>query len=171
MSASLDALIPELQPYAHALVDFAGSQGLQPRITSTIRTHPEQKRLYSRYLAGLQQFPVAPPGHSAHEFGYAFDLVVTPFEYLTDLGSIWIQNGGKWGASDPVHFEFPGFDWRNFQTVETPPETVTLWDLIGTASWFTSLPSAVLELAHIAMSREEAERIAAQLKYLYEAVY
>jgi len=168
LSADIDALIPEFQPYARALVDLAGRAGLQPRVTSTLRTHPEQKRLYDRYLAGLQQFPVAPPGHSAHEFGFAVDIVLSPFDYLADLGQIWKDAGGKWGASDPVHFEFPGFDWRDFAgTTEGASDTVTLWDLIGTASWFTSLPGALLELAHIAMSRSEAENIARELKYIY----
>lgn len=111
MSASISQLIPELQPFARDLVGAAGAAGLQPRITSTRRSTAEQTRLYRRYLAGLNPFPVAPPGTSAHEFGFAFDMVVSPLDALTDVGAYWQAQGGIWGGefSDPVHFEYPGF--------------------------------------------------------------
>jgi hypothetical protein len=113
MSASLDALIPELVPYARALVGVAGSAGLQPRVTSTRRSHQEQARLYRRFLAGNQKYPVAPPGSSAHEYGYAFDMVTTAMDPqdLKDLGQVWESWGGVWGGEfrDPIHFEYPGF--------------------------------------------------------------
>jgi len=100
-------LIPELQPFARALVDAAGAAGLAPRVTSTLRTFAQQKRLYDRYLAGLSPLPAAPPGHSAHEYGWAFDMVSTD---NAACGDYWQQLGGVWGAArDPVHFEYPGF--------------------------------------------------------------
>src|SRR5215468_9724699 len=100
-----------MQEAARALVDAAGAARLNPRVTSTLRSHAEQERLYRRYLQGLQPLPVAPPGSSAHEFGYAFDMIVSPMEALTDVGATWQSWGGKWGGqfSDPVHFEYPGF--------------------------------------------------------------
>jgi len=108
---SLSGLIPELRPFAEQLITIAGSNGLQPRVTSTRRSFSSQARLYKLYLAGRSAYPVAPPGTSAHEFGYAFDLIVTPLEWLTGLGSLWESWGGKWGGrfNDPVHFEYPGF--------------------------------------------------------------
>jgi D-alanyl-D-alanine carboxypeptidase len=111
VSASISQLIPELQPFARDLVSAAGAAGLQPRITSTRRSGTEQARLYRRYLAGQNPFPVAPPGTSAHEFGYAFDMVVTPMDALADVGAYWKAQGGIWGGefNDPVHFEYPGF--------------------------------------------------------------
>src|SRR5262249_50741261 len=104
-------LIPEIQPFAQALVDAAGAAGLLPRVTSTRRSHALQKRLYDRFLAGASQYPALPPGRSAHEYGYAFDMVVSPMEALEDVGYTWEQWGGIWGghARDPIHFEFPGF--------------------------------------------------------------
>jgi hypothetical protein len=109
VSASIEALVPELRPYASDLVRAAGAAGLLPRVTSTLRSSSQQMRLYARYLAGHQPFPVAFPGTSAHEYGEAFDLVVTPFEALSDVGDYWQQQGGTWGGSrDPVHFELPG---------------------------------------------------------------
>ena len=104
-------LIPELQPFAAALVRAAGDAGLLPRVTSTRRSHALQKKLYDRFLSGASQYPALPPGRSAHEYGYAFDLVVSPMSALEDVGYTWEQWGGIWGghASDPIHFEYPGF--------------------------------------------------------------
>ena len=117
MSASIHALIPDLQPYARQLLLVAGNNGLQPRITSTRRSHTEQARLYRRFLAGQNPYPVAPPGQSAHEFGYAFDMMIQGASpklmliSLSDLGAVWEGWGGVWGGhfQDPIHFEFPGF--------------------------------------------------------------
>jgi D-alanyl-D-alanine carboxypeptidase len=111
VSASLSALIPDMQPFARELVRAAGAAGLMPRVTSTLRTTAEQTRLYRRYISGLQSLPVAPPGTSAHEFGYALDMVVTPYDALADVGDYWKGMGGVWGGqfNDPVHFEYPGF--------------------------------------------------------------
>jgi hypothetical protein len=109
VSAALEALVPELRDYARALVDVAGRAGALPRVTSTRRTISQQTRLYARYLAGTAIYPVAFPGTSAHEYGEAFDLVITPMEWLSDLGQVWESWGGTWGgARDPVHFELPG---------------------------------------------------------------
>jgi len=108
MAASLDALVAELREYARALVDAAGAAGLQPRITSTVRGHSEQRRLYNRFLAGTSGYPVAPPGSSAHEYGEAFDLVVSPMEALADVGYTWQTWGGGWNPADAIHFELPG---------------------------------------------------------------
>src|SRR5260370_28493697 len=103
-------LIPELQDAARQLVQGAGEDGLQPRVTSTRRSPTQQARLYRRWLSGLSPLPAAPPGTSAHEFGFAFDMVVTPFEALADVGYTWQQWGGVWGSDrDPVHFQYPGF--------------------------------------------------------------
>ena len=108
---SIEALIPELQQPCRALLNLAGAAGVQPRITSTLRTRSEQTRLYKTYLAGHAAYPAAPPGASAHEYGYAFDMVVVGTENQNDLGTVWEQWGGVWGghARDPIHFEYPGF--------------------------------------------------------------
>lgn len=104
-----NSLEPELREGAVALVTEASRAGLQPRVTSARRSHSLQARLYRRYLRGESQFPAAPPGQSAHEYGWAFDVLVTPFAYLAELGRVWTAWGGTWGAErDPVHFELPG---------------------------------------------------------------
>jgi hypothetical protein len=108
MGGSLNGLVDELRPFASDLVDAAGRAGLQPRVTSTVRSRSEQRRLFNRYLAGTAGFPVAPPGFSAHEYGEAFDMVVAPMEALADVGYTWQQWGGGWNPADAVHFELPG---------------------------------------------------------------
>ncbi len=107
--AGLDDLVPDLVPFAHALVDAAGAAGLQPRVTSTVRTRSQQRKLYSSFLANPgRAYPVAPPGSSAHEYGEAFDMVVTPMDALADVGYTWQSWGGGWNGADAVHFELPG---------------------------------------------------------------
>lgn len=109
MSTSLDALLPEFAPIAKEFVIQVGLAGFHPRVTSTRRSHFEQVRLYLRYLSGTQKLPTALPGTSAHEYGQAFDMLVTPYEALEDVGNAWTTWGGTWGgAADPVHFELPG---------------------------------------------------------------
>jgi hypothetical protein len=122
MASSINDLVPELVDAANALLRAASAAGLQPRITSTIRTNAEQTRLYRRFLAGNQSYNVAPPGQSAHEYGLAFDLVVSPLSALEDVGRYWLDLGGGWSNFDAVHFEYPGAsEWARSQpTTEAP---------------------------------------------------
>jgi len=137
VSGSISALQPDLQPWAQELVNASAAAGLNPRITSTYRSHAQQKALYDRYLRGQQSFPVARPGTSAHEFGWAFDMVTTPFDALADVGYTWEQWGGVWGGNptrrgsgyDPVHFEWPG--WRQLVDFSEPEDLSALELAIG----------------------------------------
>jgi hypothetical protein len=143
VAGSIAALIPEFQPYARDLVTAAGSAGLQPRVTSTLRTRAEQTRLYRRYLEGLSQFPAAPPGRSAHEYGYALDIVCSPLEANYDLGAFWQEAGGVWSPKDIVHFEYPGFNASDFDrgSGTNPLEQSAFGATVRTvADWFNSLP-------------------------------
>jgi hypothetical protein len=140
VGGSLSGLVPELQEPANALLDAAGRAGLLPRITSTVRTRSEQRRLYNRFLAGQSGYPVAPPGASAHEYGLAFDMVVSPMEALADVGYTWQSWGGGWNGADAVHFELPGAsEWARTQA---EPQT---GGAVGSAvrswsEWFADLP-------------------------------
>jgi D-alanyl-D-alanine carboxypeptidase len=111
VSGSLYTLIPALQPFAKQLIQAAANARMNPRVTSTRRSTAEQARLYQRFVAGQSQYPVAPPGTSAHEFGYAFDMIVSYADWLPQLGHLWQSWGGVWGGTfnDPIHFEYPGF--------------------------------------------------------------
>jgi LAS superfamily LD-carboxypeptidase LdcB len=106
--AGLGGLDYELRIAAEALIDLANEWGVQPRITSTVRSFAEQTRLYRRMLQGNQSYGVNPPGCSAHEYGWAFDMVTTPMSALNELGRVWQSWGGGWFPHDPVHFELPG---------------------------------------------------------------
>jgi len=144
MSTDIAALIPDLQRPCQALIDLAHRAGLQPRITSTLRSRAEQERLYRRYLAGANPYPAAPPGRSAHEYGYAFDMVVAGEENQNDLGTVWEQWGGVWGGHvrDPVHFEYPGFAVPQEVAAEDVPATpafLKLADLIASFSGLGTL--------------------------------
>ena len=149
MGGSLTDLVPELASFARDLVDAAGRAGLQPRITSTIRSHSEQRRLYNRFLAGQAGYPVAPPGQSAHEYGLAFDMVVSPMEALADVGFTWQQWGGRWNGSDAVHFELPGAtNWARQQGVGEEQQPIGAWidSIFNGIPWYISalLPTSLL---------------------------
>jgi|SRR6516162_1348865 hypothetical protein len=110
MGASLDALDPDLRQGYNELIQVCHLAGLTTTLTSTVRTIREQTYLYKRYLAGASSLPAAPPGHSAHEYGWAFDMVVSPTQWQGNVGRAWETTwGGTWGGEkDPVHFELPG---------------------------------------------------------------
>lgn len=130
-----EELIPDIQDSARALVLAAAKAGLHPRVTSTIRGRTEQARLFRRYQAGLTKYPVAPPGTSAHEFGYAFDMVCTPLDALQDVGYTWTTWGGVWHPSDEVHFEYPGF---------SPPAASIEANVANVAAGFLPGPTGLL---------------------------
>jgi len=140
VGGSINDLVPELQDAARALHDAAGAAGLQPRITSTVRTSSEQRRLYSNFLAGKAGFPVVPPGFSAHEYGWAFDMVVSPMEALADVGYTWQQWGGAWNGRDAVHFELPGASAEAARLGSSQAPGPVGESVRSVADWFDSLP-------------------------------
>jgi D-alanyl-D-alanine carboxypeptidase len=164
VAASLNQLIPELVPYARELIRAANAAGLQPRVTSTRRSYADQKRLYDRYLAGASEYPAAPPGQSAHEYGWAFDMIVSPLEELPAVGQYWESLGGVWGGHyhDNIHFEYPGFK----ATVGPAIEKAGALDVLGTASGFIGLPFALISFLEIASSEEQARKIIEEWNYL-----
>ena len=110
---STAGLDPDFRPWADYILAVARYYGGPYVITSAYRTYADQERLYQRYLAGESGgLPAARPGTSAHELGYAVDIAqpgVDPLQdpFLRRLGEWWAGAGGTWGASDPVHFEWP----------------------------------------------------------------
>jgi len=127
MGANPNALDPDLRVAMNELQQWLGSQRVILTITSTVRSGRDQDFLWKRFKAGNSGgLPAAPPGHSAHEYGWAFDAVVSPVEYQVAVGKAWEQLwGGKWGGSkDPVHFELPGASqeaWRLGELAGPPP--------------------------------------------------
>jgi len=108
--ADLRSLQPWLVDAAEWLYDVGHAYDNRLRVTSTVRSYQEQAQLYAEYQAGRSQLPAAPPGRSMHQLGRAFDLArvgVPPYDddLLAGLGALWLQLGGFWSPSDPVHFQ------------------------------------------------------------------
>lgn len=95
-------LHPKLVTIRRNLPRVARSMGFNARVTSAYRTRSKQAWLYDRYLRGLSQYPVSPPGTSDHEKGLALDVVSTDpqklVSLLTSVGLYWA------GPDDSVHF-------------------------------------------------------------------
>jgi len=110
----------------------------------------------------MSPYPAAPPGHSAHEYGYAVDIISLDQE---SLGDYWESLGGIWGGriGDDVHFEYPGF---SAPEIQEPIKAAGLLDVVGTASGFIGLPFALLSAIEVASSREAAEHIIDEYNYL-----
>lgn len=126
---SFSGLVPELRPYAESLEGILTDAGLSPQITSVVRTHATQKRLYDTYRSGHSKYPAAPPGYSAHEYGWAFDLQLNDRSYYLDAGELWESWGGTWGGrfGDEIHFEMGGasaYLKQLLEAGETPPQLI-----------------------------------------------
>lgn len=113
---SLIKLRSPIRPAAEWLFRIGRLSADGLRVTSVRRTWAEQDHLYRRSKHGgctgpyCSPFPAAPPGHSLHQYGLAFDMAragVDPFHdsLLVELGAIWNSIGGSWHSSDPIHFE------------------------------------------------------------------
>lgn len=107
---SLSTLQPALQPWAQWIFRYGQSIDGKLVVTSARRSWAAQFKLYSRYLRGESALPAAPPGKSAHQLGWAFDMARVGVNPLDDwllmwLGKWWTYYGGlHGGARDPVHF-------------------------------------------------------------------
>ncbi|WEN14030.1 M15 family metallopeptidase [Rhodanobacter sp. AS-Z3] len=111
-------LLPEVRPYARALVQNALAGGIKLRIISGLRTYAEQDALYAQgRTAPGNVVTKARAGYSAHNFGIAFDVGL--FEGNSYLGespmykavgllgqNIGLEWGGNWKTIvDQPHFE------------------------------------------------------------------
>ena len=112
MSTGTRCLDRRFRPMAERLLRVARKFGPY-RVTSSCRTQEQQERLYRDWLGGLNEFPVAKPGHSAHQVGLAVDISrkdMDPFQdlFLHVLGASWreIDPSFVWSETDPIHFEW-----------------------------------------------------------------
>ena len=136
MSSSWIGVDPQLKAAYDSLSAIVSQAGGVFTLTSTIRTYREQSFLYQRYLKGQSGgLPAAPPYHSAHEYGWAFDAVTTPWDWQADVGQVFNSWGGVWGAKrDPVHFELQGAGALAWQTGEGTNPGGTATDRTGSPS-------------------------------------
>lgn len=131
MSRSVTDLALPTKEKCIELVDQARTKLRSPIVViSTLRTYPEQARLYAQGRDPNVPGPIitkAKPGFSWHQFGCAFDVAfltqgkVTwsgPWKELgvlgEGLGLIW---GGRFPAVDSGHFEYHHI-LRNGEPVE-----------------------------------------------------
>jgi uncharacterized protein YcbK (DUF882 family) len=100
LSGDLDAN-PELLARLERL---AAARGERWTITSGLRTHAEQQRLWDNRASN--PFPVAPPGTSRHEHGNAADVLVDgrPIQDVIPRDEL-IRAGISPLAGDAVHVE------------------------------------------------------------------
>jgi LAS superfamily LD-carboxypeptidase LdcB len=111
MGSRRDLLVPAARDALEALQAILAETGYPSWVTSTLRSYAEQDRLYREWRAGKRKYPVAPPGHSRHETGTAFDIGSSA-RGLAVAGAIAPYLGLRWGGTftkrDPVHFELTG---------------------------------------------------------------
>ncbi|WP_371367029.1 M15 family metallopeptidase [Pseudomonas sp. QL9] len=111
-------LLPEVRPYARALVQKATAAGIRIKVISALRTYEEQDKLYAQgRTAPGTVVTNAKAGQSNHNFGIAFDVgVFEGNKYLGDspkykaVGALGIELGLEWGGNwksivDQPHFQ------------------------------------------------------------------
>src|SRR5215475_4700174 len=113
-------LLPEVQPFARALVQKAALNEIRIRIISGLRTYEEQDELYAkgRTKPG-PKVTNARGGYSNHNFGIAFDIgVFEGNKYLTDspkykaVGVLGTDLGLEWGGNWKTIVDEPHFQLR-----------------------------------------------------------
>lgn len=111
-------LLPEVRPYARALVHAAAEHDITIIVTSGTRTYAEQEALFNQGRSTPGEIVTkAHAGHSNHNFGIAFDVTIfhggnpvweSPLYKV--VGALGMRLGLEWGGSwtsidDEPHFE------------------------------------------------------------------
>jgi len=114
------SLLPEVQPFARALVQKAASNGIKIRIISGFRSYAEQDALYAQgRTAPGDVVTKAKGGYSNHNFGIAFDVgVYEGAAYLGEspkykaVGALGLELGLEWGGNWKTLIDEPHFQLR-----------------------------------------------------------
>jgi peptidoglycan L-alanyl-D-glutamate endopeptidase CwlK len=108
-------LLPEVQPYARALVTKAAANGITIIVICGTRTYAEQDALYEQGRTKPGKIVTnARAGHSNHNFGVAFDIGV--FE-----GSNYLDESPKYKAVGVLGIDL-GLEWGgNWKTIQDEP--------------------------------------------------
>lgn len=120
---NIAGLLPQVRPFARALVQKAAANGIEIKVVSGHRTYEEQDALYAQ--GRTRPGPVvtkARGGYSNHNFGIAFDVgVFSGSRYLGEspkyrgVGVLGADMGLEWGGNwtslvDQPHFQLRP-DW------------------------------------------------------------
>lgn len=139
----ISGLSATAQYAAGAFIQHLRSNGFQVVVTSGFRTWSEQARLWLDYIMGRSKYPVARPGSSDHEKGWALDLSIQyqgaqlTAEQLQSIDMprsadyFWLTWGG---SKDPVHFSLDteGMARAYLAANRTPPADILGPVLTGT---------------------------------------
>jgi peptidoglycan L-alanyl-D-glutamate endopeptidase CwlK len=108
-------LLPEVQPYARALVAKSAQNGITIKVISGLRTYEEQNDLYAQGRTKPGNIVTnARGGYSNHNFGIAFDIGV--FE-----GSSYKDESPKYKAVGALGTDL-GLEWGgNWKTIQDEP--------------------------------------------------
>ncbi|MEP6602820.1 MAG: M15 family metallopeptidase [Spartobacteria bacterium] len=103
-------LLPEVRPYARALVSKAAADGIKIEVISGLRTYEEQDELFKK----RPKVTNARGGFSNHNFGIAFDIGV--FE-----GTKYLDESPKYKAVGVLGMDL-GLEWGgNWKTIQDEP--------------------------------------------------
>lgn len=117
---TIATLLPEVQPFARALVHKAAANGVTIKILSGLRTYDEQNALYAqgRTTPG-NKVTNAKGGFSNHNFGIAFDVgVFEGTKYLGEspkykaVGVLGMELGLEWGGNWKTIVDQPHYQLR-----------------------------------------------------------
>jgi peptidoglycan LD-endopeptidase CwlK len=117
---AIATLLPEVQPYARALVMRAAQHGITIKVISGLRTYEEQNELFSQGRTKSGRIVTnARAGFSNHNFGIAFDIgVFEGSKYLDDspkykaVGILGMDMGLEWGGNWKTIVDQPHFQLR-----------------------------------------------------------
>lgn len=118
-------LLPQVRPYARALVHEAAAAGITIKVISGTRTYAEQDALYDkgRTKPG-PKVTNARGGYSNHNFSVAFDVgVFSGTRYLPEspaykaVGAIGRRLGLEWGGLWRSFVDEPHFQMMNGKTL------------------------------------------------------
>lgn len=116
---NIATLLPEVRPYARALIRAAKAEGIDAKVISGTRTYEEQDLIFAQGRTRPGKIVTkARGGYSNHNFGVAFDIgIFNGSDYLEDsplydkvakLGkAIGLSPGAYWtNFKDKPHFEY-----------------------------------------------------------------
>ena len=112
MAIDVADLDPEFARRLNGFLAAAKAQGIPTHIISAYRDNALQAQLYSEMQAGKRAGPVAPPGGSYHNYGYAADVLPYDLSKQPALWALANQNPAyglhALGAFDPPHIQMAG---------------------------------------------------------------
>lgn len=117
---AIATLLPQVQPYARALVKKAAQRGITIKVIAGTRTYEEQNNLFAQGRTAPGSIVTnARGGFSNHNFGIAFDVgVFEGANYLGEspkykaVGALGMDLGLDWGGNWKTFLDEPHFQLR-----------------------------------------------------------